>query len=487
VSAAPSCDAGTAAEYAVVGGAAVLNPVSGVEKSWGNSYEECFEGQENDVYQTMSDLDAQQTKDDLYAGALDQEAMQENTFTRVDNYLQDTENAAWSQAEMAIAQAWQNGSTSAAAGSRANESFDRYYSVKQYNTVSEWNAAVLAVKTAENKSEAEANISEDFVSASTNNEGGNFVYARPVGFGTTTYTLINGTTVDVRTIDVEVYGDDGSSTYTGTTTFHLTTGAKHFKPQSATGFGANITGISVQNPNGDGSADLVSFVDWPDRYSRFSTQATDLKTEAASYADSVYDGLEAGTVNGSEIISRNTKMFEMISDPGQNSSMARRTFALSGLGLETPELNGTGTMEVFYQNTEYKGLVASESAPDGSWQANTTYNASNMSGMQILATTDGQQMMLEGEFRIGKMTNESGGLVENITHKKTVYKTNNVSELNAKLDRILAHRKEVEERERQLAAGGGSTQDMMLVLGALGAAGSLAGLALYSRDGDGGY
>jgi len=456
--AAPGCDAGTAAEYAVVGGAAVLNPTSGVEESWGNSYDKCFGGQDNELYNDLSQIDAKQTKDDLYAGALEQRAIYETTFTRIDNYLNDTDAAAWSQAEMAIANAHADGLSAAAAASRANESVDRYYSVKQRNLIADWNAAVAAAETAKETADQEANVSNQFVEEFHDSAAGTDFWDwkhRVKSFGNKSITLVNGSSVDVRTITFEV--KDGSAD-TWSVPASIDTGNVNSADDGETSpsnVEATFSGIHVTNPNGDGTAEIVDLSEWNHRYSRFEQQATDIKTESAAYTERVYNGLEAGTVNSTEIISRNTEMFDMISDPSENSSLARRTFALSGLGLETPKLNGTGTMEVTYQGTEYNGLVAAESAPDGGWQANTTYNASNMPGMQILATTDGEQVMLDGEFTLGTITNESGGAIDTIEHKKTVYKTNNVSELNAKLDEILDSRLQVEKRERELAGGGG--------------------------------
>ena len=65
----------------------------------------------NDKIEEMKQSDANQTKVDIYASA-SAEAATGETFRSVNtNYLQDSESAAWMKIQIAVAEAYQNGSS----------------------------------------------------------------------------------------------------------------------------------------------------------------------------------------------------------------------------------------------------------------------------------------------------------------------------------------------------------------------------------------
>ncbi|TVT78312.1 hypothetical protein FQA18_20420, partial [Haloferax volcanii] len=86
-------------------------------------------------------------------------------------------------------------------------------------------------------------------------------------------------------------------------------------------------------------------------------------------------------INSSDVISANTAMFEYGTQSGSDStSLYDSTAALALMGFDVPDMQSSGLMNVTDQsgtaNVTYQGLVLARSAPNGSWSANTTYNAS---------------------------------------------------------------------------------------------------------------
>lgn len=433
-------------------GAAAANPFGSVESSYGNYDEKCFGNDVNEVVQQIDETDAQQVKSELYTSAVEQRSQQEPTFDRIDNYGNDSRSAAWGNAEITISNAYQDGYSHATAASRANESINDYFATKQDLLAEQWNAGVTAAEHAEEVQESEEGVGEQWADVETEPIGDEQPDgAKVVGFGSTEVTLINGDTKQIRTVEVEV--TDGNRQEV--TEVHPWKGEHRGTKWIVCAYYENwykecLEPVSyhVHNPNDDGSAAMIKFQEY-DRVFRYEEYAAEMRSETPTYAESIYDGIETNRIDPDEVISQNTKMWKMVGEADQGS-LSRSTMALGSMGLEVPELDGTGTMEVDYHGTTYHGLIASESAPDGSWSEGT-YNATEMNGTQILATTDGNSFQMSGEFTINGITNESGGEVTQVNNTRIVYKTSNVSGLNRKIDNMNDYRREVEERERRIA------------------------------------
>jgi hypothetical protein len=146
------------------------------------------------------------------------------------------------------------------------------------------------------------------------------------------------------------------------------------------------------------------------------------------------------------------------------------------MGLDTPNLNQSGTMDVTYQNQQYTGMLMARNAPNGSWQAGTSYNTSNIEGPVFIATTDGKYVeFAEGEtFRVNNIRAKDGSDISNVSTTKYAYQTSNVSELQEMQSRLTALKEEIEEREPTGGGGGfggfGGSQSIAVVAAVAAAA-----------------
>ncbi|TVT79629.1 hypothetical protein FQA18_20265, partial [Haloferax volcanii] len=96
------------------------------------------------------------------------------------------------------------------------------------------------------------------------------------------------------------------------------------------------------------------------------------------------------------------------------------------------------------------------SAPNGSWSANTTYNASAIDGPVFIATATGEKVDLDGTFTITEITARDGSSVQSQNTTQYVYKTTNTSEFVNMTNELEGLRQEIEEREQSSGGSGGS-------------------------------
>jgi len=404
----------------------------------------------------MEQLDASQTKLDLYSATTSVVAQREAYEPVFDNYLNDSESVAWQKAQVAVAEAYQNGSSETQAKAAGRDAIEDYYTTKQVNLIEKWNVTTSSMQTLVDQANQESGISPPNVFrvnyTSTNSFSDNFE-GMQADTGVSNVTLLDGSShaavrVQYRSVD-STNGEDTTSGFDPgwVTVMHTGDFGDSQSKWTASEF------VAVHPDTGE-TLTYLDPDDYGTRMDRIESKSAALESEIDNYVNATYPAFEDGTVNASDVIGPTTAMFEYGTQTGNNSTLYSSTAALALMGFDTPTLNSSGMMEVTVGNDSYQGLVLARNAPGGSWEANTTYDAGNISGPVFIATATGEKIDLTGEFTITEMTAKNGESIQSQNTTKYAYKTANTSELLDVQRQLLDLRQEIEDREA--AVGGGS-------------------------------
>jgi hypothetical protein len=428
---------------------------------------------ENSKIQDMKDSDANQTKTDIYNAAVS-ETSSNDVFNAVyGNYLNDSESVAWMKMQVAVAEAYQNGSSQAEATAAAKQAIDDYYSVKQINLAENYAKTVSHWKYLHETAENESGIGSSYVISGW--DGGSHtekvgLWEQPSGETlnpgsntTATLTLSNGSSYDLETI----YFDHSNAGITA---------AVPSEPVDFSGeFDYYLKGLAVEPPTSDYEREVVlKQWEYRNKWTGIESKASALQTEAENFVSATYGDFDSGEANASDVISANTAMFEYGTSHDGNSSLYDSTAALSLMGFDTPNMSNSGTMDVSYSGNTYTGILLARNAPGGGWDTGTTYNTSNITGPVFLATTDGKKIDFADstEFTVDRIRARDGTNVTRINTTEYVYKTANTSELVDMQNQLIDLRKEIESREPSSGGGGalGSSDTMIAIVALAGAA-----------------
>jgi hypothetical protein len=296
----------------------------------------------------------------------------------------------------------------------------------------------------------------------------------------TSVTLVNGTTVGASRFEAYQPSSAGGELY-ATGSIRKTTDSKS-------------SNIQILAPDGSGKEDryIIAWNKWNKLWNRTDKIGKQMAENAERFADSAYLAYQNGEVTLSEIAGATGLAADFGTGWKQTGNWQYLITALQSMGLESPTLN-TSYMRVSVNNSSYKGLVMSQTPPDsGSWQTGVSYNGSNISGLQILITTDAQKINLEGkEFTISKMVNRNGEEISSAETKEYNYVETDTSNLSSLNNDLLGLRNQIERLEDQIGAGGGGSADtsedsglnlspsQLLIVGAVAAA--LVGLSILTR------
>lgn len=383
-------------------------------------------------------------------------------MTMLENTREESKVAAQMRAEIAIANAYENGSSQAYARSEAVAAVEEYYSKKEMNQIRYINATTNALRTniVESQSSSTASIGPE----PRNSWQGRWESWNDLN-ATRQYTLANGTTVTVADVNSAADGYNGEHFYTDKGRI------RHVAPSGSS---------------------LPTAKMYPQRNNAFlSNQQSDAQGVIANVknlSDNIYPELENGNLNATDIISRNNKVYNLGVDGGENRSYANSLATYSALGYSSPDLNGTGTITISYNGANYSGMIYTTSPPpNGTWEAGTTYNATTMNGTQFFVTTDAREVSLEGEFTIESIVDQTGASVGNVStvdYRDNVVNATDFQQMNDRLDTLIA---EYESRSADGGAGGGGLlgggNNTLLLLGGLALAAAL--LAGKSQNGGG--
>ncbi len=444
------------------------------------NHDKCTHNHVDHAIEEMDESDADQTKTDIYSAAAGQKAQSQSTLTVTDNYLNDTDSVAWMHAEKAIAKAYKNGKSKAEAKIAAKEAIEDYYAIKQRNLAETWNVSVAAIHSLDNQSDMEDGISSDYVHLEHGDDQSGKTtsyYDGSYSYVNRSVTLANGSTVDVRGIDI-VTSYEGD--YHTVITVAPGGAARHYGVETD---GWDWYGFNVNAPD-DTYSELryMEFAEYHDQWTKIENQTSTLQSEVGPYVDSTWDAYEEGRIDASDVMSRTTLMFEQGVDATNSSGMYNVIGGLAAMGLETPDLNESGYMTVQMNGQTYEGLLLG-TPPNSTWTTNTTYNASNFSGPVQLATVDGGLEQVDGEFIITEMTDKQGNSINSIETREYVYQTSDASELISKMEDMRSLRVEIEQREPALGGSSDLNLDGIGTKQILAILAVLAGLALVSRRG----
>jgi hypothetical protein len=125
------------------------------------------------------------------------------------------------------------------------------------------------------------------------------------------------------------------------------------------------------------------------------------------------------------------------------------------MGLESPNLNKTGTMVVEDNTTglEYEGILFSETAPNGSWETGKQYNSANIPGPQFVITTEGEEINLNGNFTVKSIKDKDGNSVNTVDTKEYNYVTEDAGELASKTQQSKELIREINSRSVEASGG----------------------------------
>ncbi|WP_231727983.1 hypothetical protein [Haloferax profundi] len=375
------------------------------------------------------------------------------------------------KAQVAVAEAYKNGSSKAEAQIAGRQAVADYYATKQVNLIEQWNVTLNSFEVLRQRAINESAVGDDTVRFYGADGDPTYQSSTVVN-----ETLVNGSTYQSKAATVEAAC--GGSAWTPTLSVS-SGGYWHENVDCA----ASVDGIEVTPP--DTNYDTLTYVvldDYESRWDRIVAKQTALNSEVDNFVNATWTDFESGAINASDVISANTAMFEYGTEIDGNESLYASTAALAMMGFDTPNLNSSGLMNVTYNNVTYQGLVLARSAPNDSWTANTTYNASNITGPVFIATADGRKIDITGQFTVDDMTAKDGSKIQSQNTTKYVYKTVNTTQLLEMQQEIENLREEVEAREQ--SAGGSSSGSGLSteVMGGLLLAGAAAVL-LIQREG----
>lgn len=409
-----------------------------------------------------------QTKVDIYSAASGQKARSEEFEAVYGNYLNDSESIAWMKAEAAIAEAYKNGSTQSEAKVAAREAVSDYYAVKQINLIQSWNSTAKSAMYLRERAEQEANINKymvqgrDRYSDHKNSPGTGPDYFEITDWNDSAQvTLVNSSTRTSHALLVE------DTTYTGDTgKAHVASGEVAIDDGGGGHRYAHKVQVAAPDSNYD-HMDYVFYQDYKDRWDRIEAKNTALQDEADLFVDAIWQDLEDGNTDATDILSRNSKMFEYGTATQQNGTYYDSIAAAAGMGLETPDLNETGQMTITDGGgATHDGILHARNAPDnGTWTVGETYDPDNITGPVFMSTTEGETLELTRPFTLDGATDTDGNERSTVDTTRYNYQTANTSELNNKYADLLRLTGQLQERSESVdsesSGGGGSSSSTL--------------------------
>jgi len=406
--------------------------------------------------------DCEDLQDDLsyYQAASSMKSGYQAFVTTYDNSLQDSALGAYSEMEKAVLWSYDNGTSLANAKIDAKQAYGRYYSVKETNYLENWHVISHAMKTWENQSQYkmfEPGYSWDFDRSTTYyDQGGgaqqlgeyyswDALHISFAGLGSRTIETVNGTNETVPTlkydVTLELLYDSAASTWSDTDTRTVEIGPNdgRFEPAAnnstswsytdnagdtvevfGSGIGISIGSIQVQPPP---DSDLstqhwLQFQPARDRLETLESEYDNFDNSSAAYTEGIYNGLETGRISYSDAISRATQVDTYLQQSAdENATFSIAQVGLAGAGLDSVNVANTSYMELQFDAARYgnetnpitrDGMLLSRGAPDAGWQFNTSYDAANISGGQMVLDLDGEEYTINGSFQIIRAYDNSG-------------------------------------------------------------------------------
>ena len=378
---------------------------------------------------------------DNYAMAVSVQDNAEGYRTSHSNRLEDTKSVAWSKAKIAAVEAMNDGKSEAEAQVAAKQAVQSYYSTMEYNTVQQWNTYVDQISYVNASS---VDVRGYHTSGSTSG---------PADIGNvsnTTYTLLNGTDVQMR----EFYhsGDGGvwvslhdAETPTNDATVHV-------EVDDPTQDGGQWEDILMPKPWGTLTDDMVS-------------QSNTVQSNIDAYISSVYTEYTEGELNASDAIDPQTLAQEASTNYNSTGYYGYAAANLAALGY-SGNLSASHTVEVYNSTgttvANYSGTLFYTGDDVDRFNTSQNYTFSNLSGTVYMAVQSGEKASIRdlsedgSEMRITEATNTKTKESLNATKIETkTYSTHNASNLQSELDQLQELRQDIQEMQAGGGVGGG--------------------------------
>jgi len=348
----------------------------------------------------------------------------DRALTSYENQLQNTKSIARSEGLAAYYRALENGSSQAAARSKARSAVQQYYQTKAEQLVGAWNE-MLAEFDNYDSLEPDSSSNGDYVhTAYSNNKNVNNFVA-----GNVTNPGPNGRSI--RAISLTMGSDQNTPFSFDKSTVYLRSAFD------------NDTFVTTE----------IRADRFEDAYSQIETQNDAVVAGLDSYINETYDSYQAGEIDTTDIIDANTLAREFSPNESFQSWATIRLTQMQG--VDPPKnLDQVGYFEISNQSNSWEGLLLSDESPSGGFQANSSYDANNLTGPQYVVTEDGFTQ-LEGNFSIGNITKSGGENVQNVTYRNVTYNVTDTEQYEQLLNDTQALRAELDARQSALAGGGG--------------------------------
>jgi hypothetical protein len=411
--------------------------------------------------------DAQETRVEIYDQATIQKQNNELTHTAYGNYLNDTQSIALMEGKNAYIRALENGSTESVARNRATEAVGDYYAVKQKNLLAAWDVSMSVYTSGRSVASNTTGVNTSFVGYDSTSHcadcGGEFMLNSKKTVDTT-LALTNGTTVNTTGLGV-------TAEYAAVTNEHTFDPTTTGVDTAVSGYNYTLMGVRVKPPSSSfEKVQMVNFSDFGSGWSEIQAQNTEVQSQLDTFISNTYSSYQKGDINTSDLVDPYLGAREY--SPETSDTWTLRT--LSAMGIDAPQnLSNIGRMNVTTDGTTHTGVLMSDGTPSGGYVVGNSYDASNITGSQFVATDDGGAVNLDGSFTLDSADGYAAG--ETVEYENVNYQTVNTSEFKAlqeDLDQLSAEINAQQQQQRN-AGGGGFLPDF-------GQGGSIPGLVLIA-------
>ncbi len=417
-------------------------------------------------------LDANETKLEIYQSAAAQSDSAENFHTMLDNRLQDTETVALVKGKGAYMHEWNQTGSETSARAASKENITEYYSVMERNLLAEWNGQLDNIQYLRALSREETGVPDSYVTVPGHDRGENVNNVTITGFGTRSYTLQNGSNVDVRTIDIYVHQNDDNAG--GTVTIGPSDGAAmnvDFSEFNGDHKEVDLKTVVVNPPTSNyDTLEALRFNNTANALSDIDAQTESAIGQMDTVVNQTIDGLQSGDITIGDMM--DPYVLQNQFSPGDDyQGWAAANLAMLGTNQPT-DLDSTGYMNITLEDgSQLQGIVQSRSnPPSGKFAVNETYNPANIGGSQWI-TTDSEVRELTQNFTVKEVRTTDGERRQNFTIEKKTYETTSAEDLEELNQELALLREEISAREDNLNSGiggggllGGGSQTVVLVL-----------------------
>jgi hypothetical protein len=387
-----------------------------------------------------------ETQTNLYESSLAMADSDDQLTTTLSNTLQNVPAQAWTDAEIEMIRAYNNGKTEQEVMDAGNESINQRYAIIERNILTSMNSTSSHVRYVEVASQDNWTIASYDESGSQKNDG--------VGPAVANYQLTTGVLFPVLVPNggPGTVNGDGDGAYLAPDVFES---YREPGPTDEPFFAPDRT-IRVRGPNSQ-SVTLWEPDQWFNRLSNIRSEAQTLKQEnVVPFADNLFQNYDRDELDVTDVTGATELAQRAGSDLNSTGANQFAATQLAALGYST-DLSKAFQVELTSGET-LAGSLLYEGDDLNSWETGKIYDPSSLNGTVVMAVQDGNNSdlrKLDTAFSLEEMTNtRTGEQVTNTTIKKTVYKESN-SNLTKQIDRLIAANQAYQNMSSTPAVGGG--------------------------------